>query len=535
MAISLRQYKPQIDPSAAKTGVEGSVQLAGQAAGQDELVAAELVKDLGNAAVGYLEEKKKIKDAADSADYSTRLLRLKTDLETAKGDALEQGVSYKDVYNEVYTPMLSEFRDNIQAAGYSGDILNAALTNFDYDVEGIRKSELAEVERIDLANLTTKLQEGLKDHYSLFGRGVDEVQDAIFDQRMQAFASVVGTETASLFTEQLLFQDISGQAAAIAGGNASIGEKLTVLDELETNSKEQLTPDKARESIINISALKNDLLVNYVEETDEARDTVVQGLNDGDLTVEKLDEAKKNLPKAEQELLDDVIFKRTAMAADLAKRLDLEPEESESLKIMDMVSRYASGVQYSTGKNKPLTYNEVFEMGKDLSTQGQTVFYTMMKQAMLSKQKAQAPITTYQEQNALSPVGLLLGGLTIVSPISTRHLGGVFSPYKAKEEPITFDVTGGNFVEELFYYSENINPTMLMDWLRVTTSEFENFKREHPNPTKEQYQAFQAVHFKPSIDNKIQTSLRRATGTSASEEVYVTPEEMQLIKQSKGN
>ena len=254
MAISLRQYKPQIDPSAAKTGVEGSVQLAGQAAGQDELVAAELVKDLGNAAVGYLEEKKKIKDAADSSDYSTRLLRLKTDLETAKGDALEQGVSYKDVYNEVYTPMLSEFRDNIQAAGYSGDILNAALTNFDYDVEGIRKSELAEVERIDLANLTTKLQEGLKDHYSLFGRGVDEVQDAIFDQRMQAFASVVGTETASLFTEQLLFQDISGQAAAIAGGNASIGEKLTVLDELETNSKEQLTPDKARESIINISA-----------------------------------------------------------------------------------------------------------------------------------------------------------------------------------------------------------------------------------------------------------------------------------------
>ncbi len=527
MAISLRQYKPQIDPSAAKTGVEGSVQLAGQAAGQDELVAAELVKDLGNAAVGYLEEKKKIKDAADSSDYSTRLLRLKTDLETAKGDALEQGVSYKDIYDQVYTPMLSEFRDNIQASGYSGDILNAALTNFDYDVEGIRKSELAEVERIDLANLTTKLQEGLKDHYSLFGRGVDEVQDAIFDQRMQAFASVVGTETASLFTEQLLFQDISGQAAAIAGGNASIGEKLTVLDELETNSKEQLTPDKARESIINISALKSDLLVSYVEEADEARDTVVQELNEGSLTAEKLDEAKKNLPKAEQKYLDRFIFNQTSIAADLAKRLDLEPEESEPLMIMDMVSRYASGVQYSTGKNKPLTYNEVFEMGKDLSTQGQTVFYTMMKQAMLSKQKAQAPIATYQEYNGLNPVALL----GAVSPI----LSGVFSPIKTKEKQITFDVTGGNFVEELFYYSENINPTMLMDWLRVTTSEFENFKREYPNPTKEQYQAFQAIHFKPSVDNRIQQALSRAIGTSTSEEVYVTPEEMQLIKQSKGN
>lgn len=527
MAISLRQYKPQIDPSAAKTGVEGSVQLAGQAAGQDELVAAELVKDLGNAAVGYLEEKKKIKDAADSADYSTKLLRLKTDLETAKGDALEQGVSYKDIYDQVYTPMLSEFRDNIQASGYSNDILNAALTNFDYDVEGIRKSELAEVERIDLANLTTKLQEGLKDHYSLFGRGQNEVQDAIFDQRMQAYAGIVGSETASLFTEQLLFQDISGQAASIAGSNASIGEKLTVLDELETNSKEQLTPNKARESIINISALKNDLLVNYVEETDEARDTVVEGLNDGDLTVEKLDEAKKNLPEAEQKYLDDVIFKKTSMEADLALRMDLKAKENESLMIMDMVSRYASGVQYSTGKNKPLTYNEVFEMGKDLSPQGQTVFYTMMKQAMLSKQKAQAPIATYQEYSGLNPVALL----GAVSPI----FAGAFSPIKTEEKQITFDVTGGNFVEELFYYSEDINPTMLMDWLRVTTSEFEKFKREHPNPTKEQYQAFQAVHFKPSIDNKIQTSLRRAIGTSASEEVYITPEEMQLIKQSKGN
>jgi len=72
MAIPLKQYQKQVTPSATKTGVEGSVQLAGQAAGGAELMAAELVSDLGNAAVGYLEKKQEIKDAADSADYKSR-------------------------------------------------------------------------------------------------------------------------------------------------------------------------------------------------------------------------------------------------------------------------------------------------------------------------------------------------------------------------------------------------------------------------------------------------------------------------------
>ena len=536
MAISLKQYETKVTPKAGTVGVEGSVSLAMDAAGGDQLVSAEFLTGLGDAAVGYLEKKKEIKDAADSSDYSTRLLRLQTDLESAKVEALQSGVHYRDIYSKVYTPMLNQFKSDTINAGYSKDVLTAALQNFDYDQEVIRQKEFNEIERIDLANYNTKLKEGLKDHYSLLsGTGQNPLQDDKFNKRMQAYAGRFGKEAASLFTEQLLFEDINNQAGIIAASDKSLGEKLTILDELELNAKDQLTPDKAKESMLSIKSLKNDLLVNYVEVTDKAQDAITEAMNNNTLTTGVLEEVGNDLPPEELKLVENHISRQVSIEADLALRLDLEPEENESLMIMDMVSRYASGIEYSTGKNKPLNHDEVFEMAKDLTTKGQTVFYTMMKQAMRSKQKAQTPIATYQERNGLSPAGLILGGLSIVSPISTRHLGGIFSPYKAKEDPITFDVTGGDFVEELFYYSRDISPSILMDWLKVTTSEFEKFKREYPNPTKEQYQAFQAVHFKPSVDNKIQTSLRKAIGTSASEEVYITPEEMQIIKQSKGN
>jgi len=132
--------------------------------------------------------------------------------------------------------LLDEFRLNTINAGYSDEILNAALTNFEYDREAIRQSELADVERIDLANLTIKLQEGAKDHYANHGYGKNPTQDAIFDNNLMHYAGIVGQEQASLLKEQIIVQDLNSKIATAVASSTSTEEKIAVVKNIDVSN-----------------------------------------------------------------------------------------------------------------------------------------------------------------------------------------------------------------------------------------------------------------------------------------------------------
>jgi hypothetical protein len=95
MAISLKRYEPQVGVSGEGTAVKVDPRLAIEAAGSSEMQIASIAGALGDQAQDYFEKKQKIKDASDKADYTTRMLKFKTDLESAKVDAIEAGTNYK--------------------------------------------------------------------------------------------------------------------------------------------------------------------------------------------------------------------------------------------------------------------------------------------------------------------------------------------------------------------------------------------------------------------------------------------------------
>ena len=518
MAISLKQYQMQVTPSAAKTGVEGSVQLAGQAAGGAELMAAELVSDLGNAAVSYFEKKQEIKDAADSADYKSRLLRLQTDLETAKGDALESGVDYKDIYSSVYTPMLDEFRLNTINAGYSDEILNAALTNFEYDREAIRQSELADVERVDLANLTVKLQEGAKDHYAAHGYGKDPIQDAKFDNTLDHYAGIVGQEQAGLFKEQIIVQDLNSKIATAVASSTSTEEKLAVLKNIDVSN---LTPDNAEKLKLDIAVAENEITAAGNKVFQEAKDEITTLMATDKFDFLKYQEIKNDLPPTDQRLLDQYVIQQAEVETKFFLKFK-ETQDEESVKIMDWVSRFDTGEsiikrnafqRFFTDEDEPLTYGQVYDRAETLSAEGKAVLYIAMQEAMKRKAETESPLEVY---------GHYMGaGATPLQRLNPAY--NMFEPRELK-----FDDVGKDFLQELFYYAETMQGQNLMGWTKTTLSNFFEFKKQYPDPTPEQYSDFKHNNFSQAAARRVQ-SLTSDTGDTS-----VTPDQRQIITNAKG-
>jgi hypothetical protein len=520
MAVELKRYEQQVGISGQGVGVEGSVSLAGKAAAAEYLVSADMIATLGDAAGEYIEKKRKIKDAADSADYKTRLLKLNTDLATAKGKAMEEEVPYGEIYQTTYEPMMQQFEHDIYNAGYSRDILVAAQQNWAYDKASIRQKDVTDVERMDLANLTTKVKMGMANHYARFGYGrVDaegnknDAGDAEYERLESGLAAVLGEEQAKLFSDTLMSTAMGDRIRGAIGSDGPIEERLAAINAAVQDGG-GLPDALAREVRVQGAAATAEILDTFNEEVEKVSGEVVGLIARDKLDYGSYNKLRDKLPPAQQLLLDNLVMASVEVESNI-KMQDRSTRGDEAVQIMDLIGRFngesifdRNWIQHVfTNKDEPLTYSEVFEEGKKLSKHGQNILYIGMYQAMKGMADRGEPLETYSIFNA-------------------KHYDRKY-PIRPVVKTIEFDETGKDFLAETFHYSRHMSDD-LMGYLDTTFKNFVLFmERYESDPTPAEYLQFKRENFTRSISNNFKNVLDGSVPDS------LTPRDRQIIKDAK--
>jgi hypothetical protein len=522
MAISLKRYEPQVSISGEGTAVQVDPRLAIQAAGSDEIQIASIASALGDQAQGYFEKKQKIKDDSDKADYTTRMLKFKNDLESAKANAIQSGVNYKDVYQKVYEPMMVDFENETFNSGYSPEVLNIAQQNFAYDVEQIRGAEFANVETIDLNNFRNKLQKGISDHISIFGFGKNPEQDEVLKQKTDSLGNIVGDDIAKSAVEEALVSSKLAQVEAIANSDIPYTERVEKLEEVKEEIGSLSVAGGVQVNVA-IEATTEELAGNVVKQINTAQNDIVDMLVEDKFDYGRYLEIRDQLPEADKDTLDEFIVKKQepAVASEL---LVNEKSNADAVVVADLVSRFKTGESvYKRGKlsrlftrrgglkgDGKLTYNEVFEIGKDLSPQAQSLLFVMMTEEMEKMTSENRPLDVVEVYGgrAFSPLYGSVGGVETTS--------------------ITFDDKGGDFLEEMVRAAGNLTPNQnLLVFMNNAMSSYIKFKRAYPEPTVEEYKQFRRETFGTSVRQGIRNILDQST----TEEV--PPEQLELITKQK--
>jgi len=522
MAISLKRYEPQVGVSGEGTAVKVDPRLAIEAAGSSEMQIASIAGALGDQAQNYFEKKQKIKDASDKADYTTRMLKFKTDLESAKVDAMQAGTNYKDVYQKVYQPMMVEFENQTFASDYSPEVLSIAQKNFAYDIEQIRSAEFADVERIDLNNFTVKQQKGIGDHISIFGFGRNPEQDEVLKEKVDNLAGIVGDEVASQAVEEALVAHKIAKVEAILDSDLPYTEQV---EQLEQTGEEigGLTPAGGFQVDLAVKAATEEIAGNVTKVMNTAKNDVVDMLVAGEFDYAKYLEIRDELPEVDRDALDEVIVKKQeqVVASELIANKD---SNADAVIVADLVSRFATGESvYKRGAiskfftrrgglkgDGKLKYDEVFKIGKDLSPQAQSLLFVMMTEEMEKMTSENRPLDVVEVYGgrAFSPMYGSVGGVETTS--------------------ITFDDKGGDFLEEMVRAAGNLTPNQnLLVFMNNAMSSYVKFKREYPDPTVEEYTQFRKEIFATSVRERIKKLL------DYSETENLTPEQIELISIQK--
>lgn len=528
MAISLKRYEPQVGVSGEGTAVKVDPRLAIEAAGSSEMQIASIAGALGDQAQDYFEKKQKIKDASDKADYTTRMLKFKTDLESAKVDAIEAGTNYKDVYEKVYQPMMVEFENQTFASDYSPEVLSIAQQNFAYDIEQIRSAEFADVERIDLNNFTAKTQKGIADHISIFGFGRNPEQDKILQEKVDNLAGIVGDEVASQAVEEALVAHKIAKVEAILDSGLPYTEQV---EQLEKTGEEigGLTPAGGFQVDLAVKAATEEIAGNLTKVMNTAKNDVVDMLVAGEFDYAKYLEIRDQLPEVDKDAIDEVIVRKQEQIV-ASELLANEKSNSDAVVVADLVSRFNTGESvYKRGVfaklftprgglkgDGKLTYSEVFEIGKDLSPQAQSLLFVMMTEEMEKMTTKSRPLEVVEvfESKAFYPAYGSLGAMSIAATEETVS--------------ITFDDKGGDFLEEMVRAAGNLSPEQnRLTFMDNAMSSYVKFKREYPDPTVEEYTQFRKEIFATPVREKIKKLL------DYSETENLTPEQIELISIQK--
>jgi hypothetical protein len=136
-----------------------------QALAQAGAVAADVAFD-------YAARRQELKEKADISDYEVGTKDFQTRLEQEKNDALQRGVHYSDIYDEIVAPALERRRDELGER--SGEIQR----RWALDSSSIAQREVLEREKLELADYVTKRQ---KEGDSLLADGDFEGADEIYD------------------------------------------------------------------------------------------------------------------------------------------------------------------------------------------------------------------------------------------------------------------------------------------------------------------------------------------------------------------
>jgi len=506
MAVELKRYEQQVGISGQGVGVEGSVSLAGKAAAAEYLVSADMIATLGDAAGEYIKKKQRVKDAADSADYKTRLLKFNTDLATAKGKAMEDQVPYGEIYQTTYEPMMQQFEHDIYNAGYSRDILVAAQQNWAYDKASIRQKDVTDVERMDLANLKNKIGNSILDRVAIGymlrdenGELINPDGDEDINDSVQHLSGLIGAEGASMFLETAIAKNLSDKIA-LAGEGGTVYQQLEAVDQARLAAR-NLSPDVLADLELVASSKEQAIVTAYLAKLTDATQEVTELIADGSFNGERYEAIKVDLDPTQRAFLDNHIVE---VSANRARSLRKTPEgrETDTLMVMDLVSRWQDGeslikrgwwARKFTTKDEPLTYKEVFKEGMKLGTEAQALLFIVMGQAFRTMAKDKTPLETF-------------------TALDAKHYDRKY-PIRPVVKTIEFDAQGGDFLAEVFHYSKYYDDKLT--WMRGAFKEWTAFERLYPNgATEEQYLVLKKSIFGQGVSNDLKNVLDVWAGTT---------------------
>ena len=149
-------YKQNVAPTSQGTGAQLSV----EAAVAPWREATKLGLTIAGEMKDYQKRKSELKEKADIADYETRKRNLQTSLIEAKNDAMmNKKISYLDIYDKVYQPMLNKFNEDTQRRGYSKTSLRNIGEQWGVDRAMIEQKEVSEREQLELSDYVERIDQ----------------------------------------------------------------------------------------------------------------------------------------------------------------------------------------------------------------------------------------------------------------------------------------------------------------------------------------------------------------------------------------
>jgi hypothetical protein len=119
MAIPLKQYQRQIQPSGKPTARTVDPSTGVEAAGSNEMLIANVVQGLGSIGEQFFKIKQQEKDTADLAEYQLYMSNQENELKTKQLQALQDGTPFEELGDTVNAEHKLFMEDFVRTRGYS--------------------------------------------------------------------------------------------------------------------------------------------------------------------------------------------------------------------------------------------------------------------------------------------------------------------------------------------------------------------------------------------------------------------------------
>lgn len=401
------------------------------------------------------------------------------------------------------------------------DIMRVIEENREYDRSKIKK----EVEESKKRNAERLQKRQRKDQVELNKK---------FSEIKRDLANIIGENAAQLYVEEVIEAKAEEKLNQIkqAGDAISIDNKLSLIDNVVNQNKNELSPDVSDSIISKGQALQlqlmNEFATDITNDLNQINALLLGDKDDYSTYNQKVTDllAKYNNPALKKEILTRV-GKQIETEVQAIKGTEEQTKvQKDILTAFNSISKLRIG--YDILKDKPnqnITLNEALKEISTLKPEARNFFLNALPAAL------QGMIDNGQNISAYNILTKDKSKETRITGNYISYMQNEINKINVTEQAITFDDTGLDFLNEAYYYAKYSNNPA--DFLNTALKGYVKYIQDNPNFNSESYSKFKRKYFGTSIDNILTSPLiNDQTNMFTAPEIEFSEEELKIIKQA---